>query len=169
MRMGEMQVPLWRGFGKEGEEWYPPSPCAPACSNPDPKAVTLTVKFDSYGYPVYYPSTTPQSWTCLLGLNESNAALHKQFLRLLDLIKEGKLHGVSHAHKSHPKPHPLTTRRVDSPSLSPSLPPLSLQALPTYIEKLEWGNLSKTLEVYSLLTELMKAKNFPVEVWPSCG
>ena len=33
-----------------------------------------------------------------------------------------------------------------------------------YIEKLEWGNLSKTLEVYSLLTELMEAKHFPVEV-----
>lgn len=45
-----------------------------------------------------------------------------------------------------------------------SLSLLTPQALPTYIEKLEWGNLSKTLEVYSLLTELMEAKHFPVEV-----
>ena len=109
LRMGETQVALWRGSGKDGEEWYPPSPCAPAYNNPDPKAVTLTIRFDSYSYPVYYPSTKPQSWTSLLGLDEGNAALHKQFLRLLDLIKEGKLHGVSHTHSTH-KPHPLNTQ-----------------------------------------------------------
>ena len=43
-----------------------------------------------------------------------------------------------------------------------------MQALPMYIEKLDWSNLYKTLEVYSLLTELMEAKNFPVEVSIHC-
>jgi hypothetical protein len=129
LRMGEVQMALWRGSSRDGDDWYTPCPCTPPYSNPDPRAVTLTVKFDSYSFPVYYPATIPQSWTSLLGMDESNTALRKQFLRLIDLIKEGKLHG----------------------------------ALPTYIEKLEWGNLSKTLEVYSLLTELMEAKHFPVE------
>ena len=88
---------LWRGSRKDGsnEDCYEPNTCAPAYNNPDTKAVLLTVRFDSYSFPVYYPSTTPQSWTSLLGLNEGNTALRKQFLRLLDLIKEGKLHSVS--------------------------------------------------------------------------
>ena len=95
MRMGEVQVALWKGYRKDGEEYFEPNPCAPAYNNPDTKAVMLTIKFDSYSFPVYYPSTTPKSWTSLLGLNEGNVALRKQFQRLLDLIREGKLHSVS--------------------------------------------------------------------------
>ena len=96
LRMGEVQVALWKGPCKDsGEDSFEPNPCTPAYNNPDPKAVLLTIKLDSYCFPVYYPSTTPQSWTSLLGMNEGNTALRKQFLRLLDLIKEGKLHSVS--------------------------------------------------------------------------
>ena len=96
LRMGEVHVALWKsGSRKENEDCFEPNPCAPAYNNPDPRAVTLTVKFDSYGFPVYYPCTMPQSWTSLLGLDENNSALRKQFQRLLDLIKEGKLHSVS--------------------------------------------------------------------------
>ena len=97
LRVGEVQVALWKaGSRKESEDCHDPNPCAPAYNNPNPKTVMLTVKFDSYSFPVYYPSTTPQSWTSLLGLNEGgNTALRKQFQRLLDLIKEGKLHSVS--------------------------------------------------------------------------
>ena len=97
--MGEVQVALWRGSSKDaGDEWHTQCPFAPPYNNPDPKAVMLTVKFDRYSFPVYYPATIPQSWTSLLGVDPSNTALRKQFLRLLDLIKEGKLHGVSHTH-----------------------------------------------------------------------
>ena len=99
--MGEMQVALWRGSSRDGDDWYTPCPCAPPYNNSDPRAVTLTVKFDSYSYPVYYPATIPQSWTSLLGMDEGNTALRKQFHRLLDLIKEGKLHGVSHTPLLH--------------------------------------------------------------------
>ena len=67
LRTGEVQLSLWKGNKKDGEDSYEPNPCAPAYNNPDPKAVTLTLKFESYSYPVYYPSTKPQSWTNLLG------------------------------------------------------------------------------------------------------
>lgn len=95
LRMGEVQVALWKGYKKDGEDFFEPNPCAPAYNNPDPKAVVLTIKFNSYSFPVYYPCTTRPSWSNLLGLDEGNAALRKQFQRLLDLIKEGKLHSVS--------------------------------------------------------------------------
>ena len=86
---------LWKGNKKDGEEAVEPNPCAPAYNNSNAKAVMLTIKFDCYSFPVYYPCTTRRSWTSMLGMNEGNVALRKQFQRLLDLIKEGKLHSVS--------------------------------------------------------------------------
>ena len=59
------------------------------------------------------------------------------------------------------------------PSLPPSLPPsppLSLppslpQAVPAYIEKVNWGSLAESLEVYSLLDQISDScQEFPVEV-----
>lgn len=39
------------------------------------------------------------------------------------------------------------------------------QAVPAYIQKVNWGSLLETLEVYSLLEEIHDTKdNFPVEV-----
>ena len=44
-------------------------------------------------------------------------------------------------------------------------PPLPPQAVPAYIEKVDWGNLSESLEVYSLLDQIAEAReSFPVEV-----
>ena len=71
MYNGERVMNLWRGDkkekGKNGEESFKPNPCGPASNNPDTKAVTLLIKFDTYGYPVYYPHSAPQSWSALLG------------------------------------------------------------------------------------------------------
>ena len=40
-----------------------------------------------------------------------------------------------------------------------------LQAVPAYIQKVNWGSLIETLEVYSLLEEISDTKDsFPVEV-----
>jgi len=37
--------------------------------------------------------------------------------------------------------------------------------VPAYIQKVNWGNLAESLEVYSLLDQLAEAKlDFPVEV-----
>ena len=42
---------------------------------------------------------------------------------------------------------------------------LFLQAVPAYIEKVNWGSLAESLEVYSLLDQIAEARQeFPVEV-----
>ena len=63
---GERPMSLWRGQKEGAEEYYKPNPSGPASNNTDPRAVTLLVKFDGYGFPVYYPSSAPQSWSLLL-------------------------------------------------------------------------------------------------------
>ena len=46
-----------------------------------------------------------------------------------------------------------------------SLLPLSPQAVPAYIEKVHWGSMYESLEVYSLLDQIADARqSFPVEV-----
>ena len=43
--------------------------------------------------------------------------------------------------------------------------PHTLQAVPAYIEKVNWGNLAESLEVYSLLDQIAEARQeFPTEV-----
>lgn len=45
------------------------------------------------------------------------------------------------------------------------LPPSALQAVPAYIEKVNWGSLAESLEVYSLLDQIADARQeFPMEV-----
>ena len=40
-----------------------------------------------------------------------------------------------------------------------------IQAVPAYIQKVNWGSLLETLEVYSLLEEIADSRDtFPVEV-----
>lgn len=53
----------------------------------------------------------------------------------------------------------------------PPLPRTSPQAVPAYIEKVNWGSLAESLEVYSLLDQIRDVcQEFPVEVsWLEAG
>ncbi len=69
---GEHSMLLWRGMRekdekREGvEETYVPNPSGPVSNNADTNAVTLTVKFDSYGFPMHFPSCCAKSRSPLL-------------------------------------------------------------------------------------------------------
>ena len=63
----------------------------------------------------------------------------------------------------HPIPPSLPPSLPPSPPLS--LPPSLPQAVPAYIEKVNWGSLAESLEVYSLLDQISDScQEFPVEV-----
>ena len=72
MYNGEHTMTLWRGKRDKEEKdgskdnTYIPNPSGPASNNNDPKAVILTIKFDSYSFPIHFPSCSPQSWSVLL-------------------------------------------------------------------------------------------------------
>ena len=42
------------------------NPCAPCNSNPDPNAVQVTIQFPRYTYPVFFPSSAPETCSFLL-------------------------------------------------------------------------------------------------------
>ena len=65
---GERAMALWKGGSKKDstDETFDPNPSGPASNNSNPRAVTLWITFDSFGFPVYYPSSCPQSWSGLL-------------------------------------------------------------------------------------------------------
>ena len=103
MYNGERVISLWKGKkDKEDkketdiEDYQMPNPCGPASNNSDPKSVQLFIKFDSYGFPMYFPSCTSPSWSVVLSQQKNiNVAVRRQFQRLLDYIRKGKLHSVS--------------------------------------------------------------------------
>lgn len=77
LQNGEKTMSLWRGVVAEGrkssgggldgeEEVYRLNPCGPAANNPDPKAITVTIRFESYSFPIFYPSSCPESRASLL-------------------------------------------------------------------------------------------------------
>ena len=104
MYNGERVISLWKGKKEDKketdiEDYQMPNPCGPASNNSDPKAVQLHIKFDSYGFPMYFPSCTSPSWSVVLGQQKNtNVAVRRQFNRLLDYIRQGKLHSVSVTH-----------------------------------------------------------------------
>ena len=103
MYNGERVISLWKGKKDKEEkkdtdieDYQMPNPCGPASNNSDPKAVQLHIKFDSYGFPMYFPSCTSPSWSIVLSQQKNaNVAVRRQFNRLLDYIRQGKLHSVS--------------------------------------------------------------------------
>lgn len=101
MYNGERVISLWKGKKEDKketdiEDYQMPNPCGPASNNSDPKAVQLHIKFDSYGFPMYFPSCTSPSWSVVLSQQKNtNVAVRRQFSRLLDYIRQGKLHSVS--------------------------------------------------------------------------
>lgn len=101
MYNGERVISLWKGKKEDKketdiEDYQMPNPCGPASNNSDPKAVQLHIKFDSYGFPMYFPSCTSPSWSVVLSQQKNtNVAVRRQFNRLLDYIRQGKLHSVS--------------------------------------------------------------------------
>lgn len=73
MYNGEHSMKLWKGKREKDEkkdggsdDTYSPNPSGPASNNDDPKAVTLRITFDSYGFPIHFPSCSSQSWSVLL-------------------------------------------------------------------------------------------------------
>ena len=71
---GEHSMRLWKGRREKDEkkdssgmdDTYLPNPSGPASNNDDPRAVTLNITFDSYGFPIHFPSCSSQSWSVLL-------------------------------------------------------------------------------------------------------
>ena len=100
MYNGEKVISLWKGKKEDKketdiEDYQMPNPCGPASNNSDPKAVQLHIKFDSYGFLMYFPSCTSPSWSIVLSQQKNtNVAVRKQFSRLLDYIRQGKFHSV---------------------------------------------------------------------------
>ena len=59
---------LWKGKkddkkDKEDYEFHEPNPSGPALNNSCPKSVKLKIKFEEFGYPMYFPSCVPESWS----------------------------------------------------------------------------------------------------------
>ena len=44
------------------------NPCAPCNNNPDPCAVQVLIQFPRYTYPVFFPSSAPETCSFLLRL-----------------------------------------------------------------------------------------------------
>lgn len=76
MHNGEKILSLWKGKkddkkdkeekkDKAFDEYHEPNPSGPALNNSCPKAVRLKIKFEEYGYPMYYPCSRSQSWSVL--------------------------------------------------------------------------------------------------------
>ena len=74
MYNGEKIMSLWKGKkdAKDKEEkrdktlldeFHEPNPSGPALNNSCPKAVKLKIKFEEFGYPMYFPSCVPESWS----------------------------------------------------------------------------------------------------------
>ncbi len=42
------------------------NPCAPCINNPDPQSVKITIQFPRYTYPVFFPSSEPETCSFLL-------------------------------------------------------------------------------------------------------
>lgn len=76
MHNGEHTMRLWKGRREKddskkdasgsSDDTYLPNPSGPASNNNAPGAVTLAITFDSYGFPIHFPSCSPQSWSVLL-------------------------------------------------------------------------------------------------------
>ena len=99
--------------------------------------------------------------------NVVNVAVRKQFQRLLEFITEGKLHSVSgqinHILIKLEIEGAFSLLKGSSNHLHNGV--FLLQAVPAYIEKVNWGSLAESLEVYSLLDQIADARqDFPVEV-----
>jgi len=67
---GEHTMLLWRGMREKEEkredDTYLPNPSGPASNNSDTDPVALTIKFDSYGFPIHFPSCCAESRLPLL-------------------------------------------------------------------------------------------------------
>ena len=79
LQNGEKTMSLWKGTvadsrktssGSHGSteeaELFGLNPSGPATNNPDPKAISVTIRFESYTFPILYPSCSPQSRASLL-------------------------------------------------------------------------------------------------------
>lgn len=75
MYNGERVMSLWKGKKEDRkdkeekmsitDDFHEPNPSGPALNNCFQKAIKLKIKFEEYGYPLYYPSNTSQSWSVL--------------------------------------------------------------------------------------------------------
>ena len=86
MYNGEKVISLWKGKKEDKKETDISRTTryqCPTSNNSDPKAVQLHINFDSYGFPMYFPSCTSPSWSIVLSQQKNtNVAVRKQFSRL---------------------------------------------------------------------------------------
>lgn len=63
---------LWRGPSQSSKLNHPssavysPNQCSPGSSNPDDNAIHLTLQFPQYSYPVFFPSSAPETCSFFL-------------------------------------------------------------------------------------------------------
>lgn len=74
MYNGEKIMSLWKGKkdekkderkDKQFDDLHELNPSGPALNNSCSKAVKLKIKFEEFGYPMYFPSCRPESWSVL--------------------------------------------------------------------------------------------------------
>ncbi len=74
MYNGEKIMSLWKGKKDEKKDerkdqlfdnFHELNPSGPALNNSCAKAVKLKIKFEEFGYPMYFPSCLPESWSML--------------------------------------------------------------------------------------------------------
>ena len=72
LQSGVYTLNLWKGpmANTKVEQGIGPSfelnPCAPCISNPDSQSVKVTIQFSRYTYPVFFPSSEPETCSFLL-------------------------------------------------------------------------------------------------------
>lgn len=75
LQSGPYTSSLWKGptattkFNYGNSVSYDKNPCVPCNNNPDPYAVQITFHFPRYTYPVFFPSSAPETCSFLLKLD----------------------------------------------------------------------------------------------------
>jgi len=87
---GDKIMCLWKGKKEDKKEdrddFHEPNPAGPALNNSCGKAVKLKVKFEEFGYPMYFPSCVPESFSIL------QKSVHNFILTTYDLISTTYIH-----------------------------------------------------------------------------
>ena len=72
LQTGSYTMTLWKGPSQTSKlvlpdgPVYPPNPCCPGNSNPDDRAIKVTVLFPRHSYPVFFPSSGAATHAFLL-------------------------------------------------------------------------------------------------------
>lgn len=97
LQTGLYTMNLWKGpvsnskIESVDSSCYDLNPCAPCNNNPDSHAVKVTIQFPRYTYPVFFPSSDPETCSYLLSQEKDSVVIRKQFEKLLKCLSDGQL------------------------------------------------------------------------------